>query len=175
MWSKKGYTAIEMLTVLAVVGITATFALVNHAAQKPHTNLRENGREMVSQLRHLRQQAITTGVTTTLEFLPRYGLYMLSDEEERALLPHVRFGYPSEVDQTPGGDPLSAQAADGVSFLNEVAGFQADGTPSRQGTVYLTNASADDKTHEGYREALAISVNATGRVKLYQWRGTRWE
>jgi len=177
MCSKKGYTAIEMIAVLAVVGVLTSVALVNHFAQKPHTNLRENGREIVSQLRHLRQKAITTGVTTTLEFLPTQGLYSLSDDEEKSLLPHVRFGYPVEVNKTPGDEVFSEESAptDGVSFRDELASFQPDGTPGRQGTIYLTNAPLGGAPHGSYNEGLAISVNATGRVKLYTWRGTKWE
>ncbi len=179
-----GYTAIEMMVVMTLVGLTSTIALVNHTKQLPQQNLRLASRQIISHLRQLRQKAITRNTRTSADFhvngdpLPdnRYALW---DAGEKQLPAHIRFGYSPEVNQTPKSGPLSASSEDGISLNGNQVAFEPNGTASGLGGyIYLTNAplSFPDTQPPGPQyQTVAISVNITGHVKLYQWKNRRWE
>ncbi len=177
MRSEKGYTVIEMMVVLVVVGIASTIAIVDHSAKLPHNNLRKASRNIVSKLRLIRQRAITTSANTSATFIVNHNFYFFKDVGEYQLPRYIRFGLPEEVKDKPNGKPIPTSARDGSSFTNEKVSFEPDGTMSGAvtGRIYLTNASNSSSGDELFREAFAIEVNRTGQVKLLKWNETQWE
>ncbi len=168
MDTNKGFTAIEMMVGLALVGIVATIGLVNYTRQIPRYQLREAGRDLAAQLRLLRQMAITEGGTRQISFETDddENAYEFGDDGEQHLPSHVRFGVMEGIDENTYGETNLPD--DGISFAGQTASFQSDGLPVNAGAIYLTNAP--------YRnEAVAISVNLTGRVKLFKWDGDEWQ
>lgn len=170
------------MVVMSLVGIASTVALVSHSSQLSHRNLKVASRQVISQLRHLRQRAIVQNTTTTAEFYADNddiadNFYEVWDLGEHELPAHIRFGYHEEVDQTPKGGALSAGSLDGVSFSGNKIAFEANGTASGLGGyIYLTNAPRPlPVSGEEQYEAVAISVNMTGSVRLYKWKAGHWE
>ncbi len=159
---------------MALVGIMASIGLVNHLAQRPHLNLRKASRAMISELRRVRQKAISTGRSASLDFNPGEGRYTLTNIGEKVLPSYIRFGYSAEVKKTPSGNSLSGGSHDGVSFKDNLATFEPNGTfKGIGGTIYLTNRALSTDNHF-YNETVAVSVNITGRVKLHKWNGVSW-
>jgi len=192
MGSKEGYTFIELMVVLALVGLASSIALSNYLTQKPRAQLRQASREMLSQLRSIRQQSITTGQVTTIHFSDTDNLIQIdgdsipvADNEylivpgriKKTLPSKIRFGYPSDVTETPRGGVLSATSQDGISFNGERVSFQPNGTKSgaASGQIYLTNASREPGENPPHHESFSIEVNVTGQVRLYKWKNTRWQ
>ncbi|MBN4050011.1 prepilin-type N-terminal cleavage/methylation domain-containing protein [Nitrospira defluvii] len=191
MRSTKGYTFIELMVVLAIVAIASAIAFSNHLAQKPRAQLRQASREMLSHLRGIRQQSITTGQITTIYFSDDDDLiqidgdnisvadneYVIVPGRIRKTLPSkVRFGYPDNVTETPRGGNLSIFSRDGISFNNKRVSFQPNGTANGlNGQIYLTSASNDPQAQTPQHESFAIDVNLTGQVRLYKWKNTRWQ
>ncbi|MFQ5543158.1 MAG: GspH/FimT family pseudopilin [Nitrospiria bacterium] len=167
MISNKGYTAIELVIGLALIGVLSVLGLVNHLAQKPHNNLRDAGRQIVSQLRLLRQEAVVEGTSSAIQFMPGDQTFQFVSDGRTVKLPtHIRFGVLEGISENPSGDPVPD---DGISFSSNKATFEPNGTYlGVGGAVYLTNAPSRDET-------LAITVNMTGRVKLYKWDGSDWQ
>ncbi len=190
MGSKKGYTFIELMVVLALVGLASSIALSNHLAQKPRAQLRQASREILSQLRGIRQQSITTGQVTTICFSDDDDLLQINGDDvavadnEYVIIPgrikktlpsKIRFGYPNHVTETPRAGNLSAASQDGISFNGECVSFQPNGTANGlNGQIYLTNAS-DNSEDNLQHESFAIDVNVTGQVRLYKWKNTQWQ
>ena len=185
MTSKKGYSAIEMLIVLALVSVVSTLGLVNYSKQIPHYELRDASRSIISDLRKIRQMAVTEGTSFSINFYPDdgedcddsyagQGAYCNSEDPELLsykLPQHIQFGTLEEVDKKPKcTSGCTPPPLNGITFQGDpaTATFNPNGTISGAGAVYLTN-------HPSRNEAVAITVNLTGRVKLWRWVGNEWE
>lgn len=162
---EEGYSTLELMVALGIVGILAFLGVTNFASQLPHYNLAGASRQFISDLRFIRQRAITEGVPKNIQFYPEIQSYRLSPTETRALPSYVRFGVKEGTPHLPGASSLPA---DGVSFDHNKVTFQPNGTVDLGGTIYLTNTPQSGETE-------AISVNITGRVKIYRWDGNGWK
>lgn len=171
IYSNKGFTVVEMLVSMALVGVISALGFVNYTEQIPRYELREAGRDLTAQLRLLRQRAITEGGTRRMIFRLEDGAYFLQGAEDDQGLPtHVKFGLPEGVPLRHNGEFMDEdeEGEDATTFPGKIAGFNADGLPSSLGTLHMTNAPFRD-------EALAITVSRTGRVRLFNWDGNAWE
>ncbi len=66
----RGFTIVELVTVIAIVGIVAALAWSNFSRQKPRANLMGAAVELESLLRNARQNAITRGIDTIVLVFP---------------------------------------------------------------------------------------------------------
>ncbi len=157
----RGYTLVELMMVVAIVGVVIAIGTMNFVAQMPHDNLRHAALKVVSDLRFARQTAITKGRDETITFSS--GTYVLPK--------YVRFGLSSNVTQSTSPKKKDwTPPADGVSFDGGKATFKPNGVIKKFGTVYLTNIPPGNETR-------AITVNSTGRVKAFYWNENKkdWE
>ena len=163
--SQKGYTFIELMMVLATMASLTMLGLATVSTQTAHQRLTDAGRQLISDLRLVRQKAITEGISKSIRFDPNGRKYLLPDFGERALPSQTYFGLRPEVSPLPN----STRPDDGVSFQGNTVVFQPNGTiMGVGGAVYLT--------HDAIRnEAIAISVITTGRVKIRRWSGNAWQ
>jgi type IV fimbrial biogenesis protein FimT len=155
--SECGYTLLEMIIVITIIGILTSMAVTNYSEQIPHQQLRDASSELVGQLRLARQKAIAKGADETISFdigEKKYGMQTLPS--------HVHFGRATNVPKLPSAD---SDPPDGISFTANRALFNPDGT-GKQGAIYLTNSK---------KESVAITVNITGRVRKYLWDGHDWK
>jgi len=167
MLTNKGFTAVEMMVALALASIIAVLGLVNYTQQIPRYELREAGRDLTSQLRLLRQTAVTQGQRRTITFDVDNRTYKFFDLPEQTLPGHVRFGVMPGITKNTS-NRRTQLPDDGISFAGNAASFKPNGLPSRLGAIYMTNAP--------FRSgAMAISVSFTGRVKLFKWDGNEWK
>ncbi len=157
----RGYTLVELLIVMALVGVVISIGAMNFAAQMPHDNLRHAASAVVSDLRFTRQTAITKGIENAIEFSS--GAYVLPK--------YVKFGLSGGVNKPPSGEESGWNAqVDGVTFHDNTATFKPDGVIKSAGTIFLTNTPFGNETR-------AITVNFTGRVKAFKWNenAKEWE
>lgn len=162
--SQKGYTLVETMTVMAIMASLSAVGLTTFSTQRAHHHLTDASRQVISDLRLVRQRAITEGVAGPVLFDPDGRKYVLPGLGERTLPPQVRFGLREEV-------PALADAVrpdDGISFRENALTFQPNGTiTGLGGAVYLIHDSVQN-------EAVAVSVITTGRVKIRRWNGNAW-
>lgn len=162
--SQKGYTLVETMVVLAITASLSAMGVATFSTQIAHNHLTDAGRQIISDLRLVRQRAVAEGVSGPVQFDPEGRKYILPGLEERALPPQVRFGLGEGVSPLPD----TVLPADGVSFRENTITFQPNGTMrGLGGAVYLTNDSVQNET-------IAISVVTTGRVKIRKWNGNEW-
>jgi prepilin-type N-terminal cleavage/methylation domain-containing protein len=165
-FSKRGHTLIELMIVLSVVGLLALLAVSDFGMEIAKYHLRNAGRQLISDLRLIRQKAITEGFSNKVQFIPGSGRYHLPGLGERSLPSHVRFGARPAVPHLPDAGSVPS---DGVSFGENRVVFQPNGTIlGVGGAIYLTHDSKQ-------QDVLAVAVNVTGRVKLYKWNGMEWK
>lgn len=162
--SQKGYTLVETMVVLAIAASVSLMGVATFSTQIAHNHLTDAGRQVISDLRLIRQKAITEGVNEPIRFNPEGRKYLLPGLGERILPPQVRFGLKEGVPPLPD----TVLPADGISFRENTVTFQPNGTMmGLGGAVYLTNDSV-------HNETVAISVVTTGRVKIRKWNGNEW-
>lgn len=162
--SQKGYTLVETMVVLAITASLSMMGVASFSTQIAHNHLTGAGRQIVSDLRLIRQKAIVEGVAGPIRFNPNDRKYSLPGVGERTLPPQIRFGLREGVPPLPG----AVLPDDGISFRENTITFQPNGTMAGiGGAVYLTNDSVRNET-------VAISVVTTGRVKIRKWNGNAW-
>ncbi|HIE65102.1 MAG: GspH/FimT family pseudopilin [Nitrospira sp.] len=166
--SNTGYTFVELMVVLVVSGILVVLSVPSFTAQTSRRSLRRTSHKIVSQLRLIRQKAITEGKTLSIQFSPDSRQYDLPGYGEQTLPQMILFGASDEIHKIPK-DRDGTPPVDGVSFTDNEVKFQPNGTyAGLGGSIYITNDSPQ-------RETMAITVNMTGRVRLYKWSGDEWE
>ena len=164
--TERGHTLIELMFALFIVGILTVLAVSDFGTGLSHYPLRNAGHQLASDLRLVRQKAITEGLPNKIEFIPASGQYRLPDLGERFLSPPIRFGVRPGVPHLPDTGSLPS---DGISFSGNKVTFQPNGTVlGVGGTIYLT----DDPKRQ---DTVAVTVNVTGRVKIYKWNGMEWK
>ncbi len=166
--SNSGYTLVELLVVMGISGMLVVLGTSDFSVQTSRQRLRRTSHQIVSDLRLIRQKAITEGETLSIQFSPKAKKYDLPGHGPK-ILPHkILFGTPDNIGKIPSGKKKKLPK-DGVSFDQNKVTFQPNGTYAGVGgSIYLTNDSPQGET-------MAITVNMTGRVKLYKWGGNAWQ
>ncbi|MBN4054402.1 GspH/FimT family pseudopilin [Nitrospira defluvii] len=186
--SEGGYTVVELLVTVAIIGLLSTLALPSINNVILRYRLKDTAREIASSLRLLRIRAISTNFRTYLDFNPGASLedrFYTAFVDEDNMSDHDA---PVETEATNllfrdalgtykgtrlptgirfGWGGCATPPCSAVTFSGNRAGFNPDGMPNTSGTVYLTNTLNDS-----YR---VIVATITGRVKIEKWNGSSWE
>ena len=174
----KGFTMLELLIVIAVIGIVAAMGFPTFMAQRDRARIKRAGRDMVSHFQMARINAMRDGRTWVVSFDTAQNKYslihagndgVLDTEDDVTVkvitLPEygdVSYGIGDDVGARPGGDAPD----DGVSFSGNRVQFKSDGS-SESGTVYVVN---------GKGQTFAVgSIARTGRIKVWADYGQGWE
>ncbi len=160
----KGFTFLEVVIVIAIVGILSVIAVPGMSAFTDRLRIETTARTISTDLREMKMKAVLDRSDCVVLFDPANNLYELPGR--RSLLPKgVRFGFGSGVLGTPGNpNPTATRDEDGVTFTSNKAAFYSRGSNS-MGTIYITN---------NYNVTMAISINFTGRIKIWKWDGGKW-
>jgi len=172
MGRSKGFTLVELMMVVALIGIVATVGVFNALEILPRYQLRSAAREFAGNLRRARMDAIKSFGSVRVEFDQTGNTYCIDSRTvpyRGTLTSHygggVCFGF--------GRATTSASA--GSSRLPSVP-ITFQGKPPRvtfnqrglsnAGSVYFTNCRGD---------CCAVVVSTSGRIRLRTWTGTKWK
>jgi prepilin-type N-terminal cleavage/methylation domain-containing protein len=162
----KGFTMLEMLTVIAVIGIVSFFALSTMHDYLERTKLRNTVETVAADIRQARWIARSRSATCTIVFDAEARSYLVSGAQHAMLPEGIRFGVDPTVSGKPS-DPSTAPPEDGISFdsggKKNQTRFYPTGSVSPTGSVYITDG----------KETMAITVAITGRPKIWKSCGGR--
>jgi Tfp pilus assembly protein FimT len=152
--NNKGMTILEMMIIAAIIGITSALAIPRFGQVMGKLKLKTAGRDIVSDLRLARSNAVSQK--------QQFGIYFNSNSNQYILFKDKNnpgdFTYDagSDSDMVTGTLPHNVGFSS-ISFPNYVVIFKPDGSASNSGSVRLYSSAG----------SFTVDVlSSTGRVKL---------
>ncbi|MEO0184581.1 MAG: prepilin-type N-terminal cleavage/methylation domain-containing protein [candidate division WOR-3 bacterium] len=164
---KKGFTLIEMMVVIVIIGVVIALAVPNFAGMQARARIKAGAYEVAQDLRQIRERALSISREYSVDRADARTYVVTSPEGNTYTYKlggstggNLRFGVGANY---AGGVPPEANApsapADGFDFLpTGTLIFNARGGANK-GVVYVTDG----------RTNYAIGINSLGKVRVYQY------
>ena len=180
MRDKSGFTLVEMMVVIAVLGVLTAIAIPNYIAWLPKFRANSAARQLFTDLQYARMRAISENNYYVIAFDTGANSYSIYDDDESDFIdvgvesgelvktvnindqhPGIEFGRIGGSDVTFSGTP------------KRVIFAPTGRTKSANGTAYFipTRDLSDNRTDRQRK----ITVISTGRIQLYKHNGSTWE
>ncbi|MGQ9464293.1 MAG: pilus assembly FimT family protein [bacterium] len=173
---KKGFTLIEMMVVIGIIGVIIAIAVPNFAAMQRRARIRAATQTLAQDLRQIRERALATGIPHQIGFNPVTREYIVT---------YISNGVPVQksyiLGQTTGGQINygcvagttghppegwnDAPAGNGIDFPPGDTLIIDNRGGATRGVIYIT-----DKV-----DSYAIGINTLGRVKIYRYWNNTWQ
>ena len=174
MFRKDGFTMVELIIVIAVIGIMAAIAAPNFLSWLPQYRLQRAARDLYSNLYLAKISAIKNNTSWAIVFNVSTGMYEVCSGKgpdnswrgtDNDVVKKVVLGdYGSNITFGNGSatKPVATTFGNGVTYSspNDVAVLNSRGT-SNSGYVYLTNSTNI--------ACLAVGSSSSGVVKFIEW------
>ena len=174
MCREDGFTIIEIVIVIVVIGIMAAVGVPNFLNWLPKYRLQSAARDLYSNLYLAKINAIKSNASWAIVFNVNAGTYQVCSEkgpdnswggtDNEVIKKVVLSDYGSSVTYGKGSaaKPVATTFGNGVTYSspNDVAVLNSRGT-SNSGYVYLTNSTNTS--------CIAVGTSFSGIVRLVEW------
>lgn len=173
--SPSGFTIIELMVVIAIIGIIMILALPRFGLMQREARMRSGAQQVAQDFRQIRERALSKGAVCQVTFdLVGKREYTVSHRDINDSLRTATY----KLGSVAGGNlvfgtsgPISvyppegsgSPPADGVDFDNDILEFDNRGGADK-GVVYITDN----------RDNYAVGVNRFGKIKVYRYKNGQW-
>ncbi len=135
--TRSGFSFIELLIVLAIVGILSTMGYGYMIAAKPHAELEAAEVQLVSFLNQARNHAVSDEVTSRVVFLPELNQFKMEYQDTGGTWHQI--GGVKELHGV-------SFAGEGVTLANNEARFTPRGTLHWGGSITIASSNGETST-----------------------------
>ena len=163
MWEGNGFSALELLIVLAILGIFAACAWPQLAAWEENADCRKAAREIVSMLRDGRSRAVASDLEHRVEVKLEDKLFRLTHGNRSISSTETSWDNNVVIDWLPlpvGGLRADADCAQDTGVVK--IHFNPAGTANSQYLCILDDAGKP-------RFQVGVGYSTTGRISVKQW------
>lgn len=132
---KKGFTLIEMLTVVSIIGIVSVISVPLLLNYQKTSKLKNEARALATNLRLTQQLAITEQSIYDLKLLDTLGKYQIINTDTSEVVKEVVLDSEIDINQITG-------------LTNDTVEFNPTGAVLETGFIYLTNSRDETSTIE---------------------------
>ena len=164
-----GFTLVELMVVIAIIGIIAVLAVPNFARMQREARIRSACQRTAQHFKQIRERAISTNGTFQISFIPpnTYRLFRPNGSTADFKLgglsgSSIYWGGVNVGGQPPEGN-MAAPGVGGNDFPVGILTIDGRGGASR-GVLYITNG----------RDNYAVGINRLGKIATYRYSGGTW-
>ena len=167
--SSFGFTLIELMVVIAIIGIVAVLAVPNFARMQREARIRGACQRTAQHFKQIRERAISTSGTYQITFPDRY-TYQLT--RPNGTTQQFRIGGLAGRGVWWGGAGVAGQPPEGNMGAPGISGIDFPGNRliidgrggATNGVLYITNG----------RNNYAVGINRLGKVATYRYSQGTW-
>ncbi len=163
-----GFTLIELMAVITIIGIIFAVTVPNYAAKSQQARIRAGAQEIAQDFRQIRERSLSLGQRFQVTS-PNTRAYQITDPNGnvrvytlgQATGGNLQFGVTPPVVSAPPEDNDGAPGA--FDFPLGILNFESRGGASR-GVAYITDG----------KENYAIGINGLGKIRVYKYDSGNW-
>jgi prepilin-type N-terminal cleavage/methylation domain-containing protein len=183
---KDGFTLIEIMVVIAIIGILATAAIPAFSTWLPAWKLKSAASDLYSDMQYAKMGAIKDRTEWAVVFIPANGTYQLVSGGADGVYGGTGDVVEKIVTLADNGYGIAYGWGNATTNATESGGSLTDEITFKDGSVedivIFNKRGMINSTAGGYvyidnerNETYAVSAHGTGVIKLKRWHNSAWE